>query len=206
MQKVFKKKTEGNLILLIITTGKKLHKKSEKAKKEKKRNKMDVKIEINRRGSSSTPKKHKAETKHNLQQLSQLRNQSLSKWKAKTSETKSISSVKQKLGTSDLHYNTHNINTGLSDFQESKIQQKFLEDARKNLENLPISRLEMNYFEAVNGDLLNESSIKEIYTPHRIMSAQKCSDTYKDVITSLINENLLSYSKYYENYYDRSKL
>jgi hypothetical protein len=55
----------------------------------------------------------------------------------------------------------------------------------------------MEYFES-----LNKPSFK---STKRLMSAEKCSDTFKDVIRSLINENLLSYSNYYDSFMDINK-
>jgi hypothetical protein len=107
-----------------------------------------------------------------------LRNQCLSRWKAiKAGRSSSFVRPKSKLNNS-----TSNIET---------------------ISDLPsITKFEMNYFESVDEGSLFSSKIltSTENNKNRVMTAKKCSDVYREVIGSLINDNLLVYSKYYEEY------
>lgn len=172
---------------------------------------MDVIIEINSRSGSSTTNRKKPESKqHKLQHLEQLQSHCLSNWKMKTFKLKSIertSDSKTKGKTKSQHNNNNNNNTKLSELvTTNKSQINYFSEGEKQIENQPLSRLEMNYIDSVNRELIESSPKMFTANPKRVMSAHKCSDIYKDVINSLINENLLSYSKYYEDYIDTSNL
>lgn len=176
---------------------------------------MDVIIEINSRsGSSTTNRKNCESNQEKLQHLEQLQSQCLSNWKMKTFKSKSIErtsidSSKTK-GITKSQHNKNNNNTKLSELVTTNKNPNFISEGETNNKKIqntePLSRLEMNYIDSVNRELIESSSKMFTTNPRRVMSAHKCSDIYKDVINSLINENLLSYSKYYEDFIDTSKL
>ena len=61
--------------------------------------------------------------------------------------------------------------------------------------------MDKNRVDLSSSTLSTTNKTKHVHAK-RVMSADKCSDTFRDVISSLINENLLSYSKYYDDYMD----
>ncbi len=69
-----------------------------------------------------------------------------------------------------------------------------------------INGIEMNNFYSMDlgSSISSKTFADDNSNKNRAMSAKKCSDVYKEVIASLINDNLLAYSKYYEAYLQSS--
>lgn len=185
---------------------------------------MNVIAEINNNRSASAALRKNLKLQQHAQKLL-FETPSLSRWKSNSFEQEQYTETKSPSNLDEQHQSQQQQNLNKNCFINSHIQSTTSttstssnpqareldqgncsdhEEKGKQFETLPLSRLEMKYFESLSKDLLMDPTFNFTNVP-RVMSASKCSDTFKDVITSLIHDNLLSYTKYYENYFDKGK-